>query len=73
MKEAIFYFLDEVDAPLDKENSENISNLLKDYSKRSQLIVISHNDAIMLAADTLYGISMNKYGISSAVSLKLPQ
>ncbi len=73
LKESIFYFLDEVDAALDKENSENLADLLKEYSKKAQLIVISHNDALMIEADTLYGVSMNKYGISSVVSLKLPQ
>ncbi len=72
LEESIFYFLDEVDAALDKENSENLAQLLKEYSSRAQLIVISHNDAIMLAADTLYGVSMDKNGISKVVSLKLP-
>ncbi len=73
LRESIFYFLDEVDAALDKENSENLAELLKEYSKKAQLIVISHNDALMLAADTLYGVSMDKYGVSKVVSLKLPQ
>ena len=68
-----FYFLDEVDAALDKENSEKFAELLKEYSKDSQVIVISHNDAVMVLADHLYGISMDKKGISRIVSLEMPQ
>jgi chromosome segregation protein len=68
---ASFYFLDEVDAALDKRNSEKLSNLIKIYCDRAQYIVISHNDGVIGSADTLYGVSMNEHGISKVVSLKI--
>ncbi|MBW2993225.1 hypothetical protein KY317_01470, partial [Candidatus Woesearchaeota archaeon] len=66
-----FYILDEVDAALDKQNSEKLSGLIRKYADRAQYIMISHNDAIISEADNLYGVSMNEHGISKIVSLKL--
>jgi len=67
-----FYVLDEIDAALDKENSEKLARLLKKYSDQAQMIVISHNDAVISVSDYLYGVSMNKLGESSVVGVKLP-
>ncbi len=68
---ATFYVFDEVDAALDKNNSEKLAKLIKEYSKRAQYIVISHNDYIIQNGDTLFGVSMNDEGISKIVSLKV--
>ncbi len=68
---ASFYILDEVDAALDKKNSEKLAELIKKYSEKAQYIVISHNDSIIASGDTLFGISMNKDGVSKMVSLKI--
>ena len=68
---ASFYFLDEVDAALDKRNSEKLSKLIKKYSKNAQYIIISHNDNLITEADHIYGISMQEDGKSKVVSLKL--
>jgi chromosome segregation protein len=68
---ASFYILDEVDAALDKHNSEKLAHLIKNYAKTAQYLVISHNDAIISEASTLYGISMNEHGISNVTTLKL--
>ncbi|MGC8885155.1 MAG: chromosome segregation protein SMC [Candidatus Nanoarchaeia archaeon] len=68
---APFYLLDEIDAALDKLNSEQVAKLLKESSRRSQIIVISHNDAVISEGDVLYGVSMTKEGESAVVSLKL--
>ncbi len=65
-----FYILDEIDAALDKRNSERLANLLKKHMKKGQYIVITHNDEIIANANTLYGISMHE-GISKVVSLKV--
>ncbi|MFA5019837.1 MAG: LAGLIDADG family homing endonuclease [Candidatus Pacearchaeota archaeon] len=67
-----FYILDEIDAALDKRNSELLANLLHKYMKSGQYIVISHNDSIISGANVIYGISMNS-GISKIVSLKLEE
>ena len=68
---APFYLLDEIDAALDKVNSEKVGKLLKEYSKRAQVIMISHNDNVISEADNIYGISMAKTGESNAVGLKI--
>lgn len=65
-----FYIFDEVDAALDKKNSELLANLFKKYMKKGQYIIITHNDSIITSATNLYGISMN-HGISKIISLKL--
>ena len=65
-----FYIFDEIDAALDKRNSELLAALLKKYMKGGQYIVISHNDSIITGSNTLYGISMNN-GISKVISLKV--
>jgi chromosome segregation protein len=64
------YVFDEIDAALDKENSKKLSRLMKEMSKRSQLIVISHNDSLITAADTAIGV-VHRSGESRVVGLQL--
>jgi len=68
---ASFYILDEVDAALDKHNSEKLAKLIRKYAEKAQYIMISHNDNVVSEADILYGISMNEDGISQVVGLKI--
>ncbi len=68
---ASFYVMDEVDAALDKQNSEKLAKLIRQYCERAQYIIISHNDGVIAEADNLYGISMNEHGISKVTSLKI--
>lgn len=68
---APFYVLDEVDAALDKRNSELLSKLIRKYSDKAQYIMISHNDGVISQADNLYGVTMDQFGISKVVSLKI--
>lgn len=68
---ASFYIFDEVDAALDKRNSEKLAKLIKKYSEKAQYVIISHNDAIMAEGETLYGVSMDEHGMSNVVSLKV--
>ena len=68
---ASFYVLDEVDAALDKHNSERLAKLIRKYSEKAQYVMISHNDNVVSSADILYGVSMNEDGISQVVSLKI--
>jgi len=65
-----FYALDEIDANLDKENSEKIANLLKEISKNTQIILISHNDVTIKYAEVLYGVTMED-GESKVLTLKI--
>ncbi len=66
-----FLVLDEIDAPLDEKNSRMFANLVKDFSGDTQFIIVTHNRAVMEAADVLYGITMNDDGTSKLLSLKL--
>ncbi len=66
-----FYLLDEVDAALDKTNSQLLSKLIKQYSQTAQYILISHNDSVISEADQIYGVSMQENGVSKVISLKI--
>ena len=66
-----FCLLDEVDAPLDDANINRFIELIKDFSKTSQFILITHNKKTMETANTLYGITMETPGVSKVVSVRL--
>jgi chromosome segregation protein len=70
LQPASFYLLDEVDAALDKPNSEKLSKLIASYSKKAQYIMISHNDNIITEANQIYGVSMQD-GVSKVIGLKI--
>ena len=70
LKPYYFYIFDEIDAALDKRNSERLAELLKKYMKKGQYIIISHNDEVIANSTNLYGVSMYD-GISKIVSLKV--
>ena len=66
-----FYIFDEIDAALDKRNSEKLAYLLKKYMKEGQYIIITHNDALISeSSNVLYGVSMQE-GISKILSLEV--
>ncbi len=66
-----FYIFDEVDAALDKVNSDKFAKLVRKYSGKAQYVIISHNDGVIAEADTLYGVSMTTDNMSKVVSLKI--
>ncbi len=65
-----FYIFDEIDAALDKRNSERLAALFNQYMKAGQYIVITHNDAIIMNSNLLYGVSMQD-GASKVLSMKV--
>jgi chromosome segregation protein len=71
IKPTPFCLLDEVDAPLDDANINRFIELVKEFSKNSQFILITHNKSSMEAAHTLYGITMETPGVSKVVSVRL--
>jgi chromosome segregation protein len=71
IKPSPFCLLDEVDAPLDDANINRFIELVKDFSKTSQFLLITHNKKTMETANTLYGITMETPGVSKVVSVRL--
>jgi len=71
MKPTPFCILDEIDAPLDDVNVDGFSNYLKKYSKNTQFIMITHRQGAMENADEIYGITMQRRGISALLKLSL--
>ena len=69
VKPSPFCLLDEVDAPLDEGNGARFNRMLREMAKRSQFIVITHNKKTMECADTLYGVTMVRPGVSTVVSV----
>jgi chromosome segregation protein len=66
-----FLVLDEVDAALDDANTNLFNRLIKDVADKSQVVMITHNKSTMEVADCLFGVTMQKKGISSLVSVNL--
>lgn len=66
-----FFVLDEVDAALDEANVDRFAQLLQEYGKRNQIIVITHRQGTMERADALFGVTMERHGASQLVSLRL--
>ncbi|MEH7435941.1 chromosome segregation protein SMC [Neobacillus drentensis] len=68
-----FCILDEVEAALDEANVYRFSQYLKQYSKETQFIVITHRKGTMEEADVLYGVTMQESGVSKLVSVRLEE
>jgi chromosome segregation protein len=66
-----FCVLDEIDAPLDEENTLRFTRVLRELSARTQFIIMTHSRPMMEMADALYGVTMEEAGVSSLVSVRL--
>ncbi|HVZ76309.1 MAG TPA: AAA family ATPase [Candidatus Paceibacterota bacterium] len=68
-----FLILDETDAALDEANSKRYGDMIENLSRKSQLIVITHNRETMSRAGILYGVTMGSDGISKLLSVNFEQ
>ncbi len=73
LKPAPFCIFDEVDAPLDDTNIDKFNNIIREFSKESQFIVVSHNKRTIASTDIIYGVTMVEQGISRVVPVDLRQ
>lgn len=71
VKPSPFCVLDEVDAPWDPANVTRFLNLLKDFSQKTQFLIVTHNPRTMEMSDILYGVTMQEAGVSKIFSMKL--
>ena len=66
-----FCVLDEIEAALDDANVDRFANYLRNFSKETQFICITHKKVTMEHADGLFGVTMPEKGVSSIVSVRL--
>ena len=70
---APFCLLDEVDAPLDDNNTERFCDLLRKMSDQTQFVFVSHNKITMELAQQLIGVTMQEQGVSRIVSVDIEE
>jgi chromosome segregation protein len=66
-----FYVMDEVEAALDDVNLHRFLELIAEFRREAQLIIVSHQKRTMEAGDCLYGVTMQTGGSSKVVSEKV--
>jgi len=71
LKPAPFCIFDEVDAPLDDANIDKFNNIIRNFSKDSQFVIVTHNKRTMTSTDVIYGITMVEKGVSRVVPVDL--
>lgn len=72
-KPTSFCILDEIEAALDDINVYRFSRYLKEFSKQTQFLCITHRKGTMESADTLYGTTMEEKGVTKLVSMRLSE
>ncbi|HIG04655.1 MAG TPA: chromosome segregation protein SMC [Planctomycetes bacterium] len=68
-----FCILDEVDAPLDEQNTRRFVRVLQEFAKTSQFLIITHSRITMTEAERLYGVTMEEEGVSCRVVVKIAE
>ncbi len=69
-KPSPFCILDEVDAPLDESNVVRFCLMVREFTRKSQFLVITHNKRTMSYAETIYGVTMEESGVSRKLAIK---
>jgi chromosome segregation protein len=68
-----FCILDEVDAPLDESNVDRFTRMIRQMSRHTQFILMTHNKRTMEIAKLLYGVTMEEPGVSKMVSVRFDE
>jgi len=71
VKPSPFCVLDELDAPLDETNIGRFLKMLDNFIDNSQFIIVTHNKRTMSRADVIYGVTMQEFGVSKPVGVRM--
>ncbi|MFK7850930.1 MAG: chromosome segregation protein SMC [Akkermansiaceae bacterium] len=71
IKPSPFCVLDELDAPLDESNINRFVKVLDRFIDKSQFIIVTHSKRTMARADVMYGVTMEEFGVSKPVGMRL--
>lgn len=71
VKPTPFWVLDEIDAALDESNLIRFNELMMEFSKEIQFLVVTHRQRTMEMAHSLYGVTMGDEGFSQIISVAL--
>lgn len=71
VKPSPFCVLDELDAPLDESNIGRFLKVLDTFIDQSQFIIVTHSKRTMERADVIYGVTMEEFGVSKPVGMRL--
>ena len=71
VKPSPFCVLDELDAPLDESNIGRFLKVLDAFIDQSQFIIVTHSKRTMERADVIYGVTMEEFGVSKPVGMRL--
>ena len=71
VKPSPFCILDEIDAALDDRNIGFFLDVLQDFAKESQFIIITHNKHTVTGGNSMLGVSQQEAGVSTAVAYRI--
>ena len=70
VKPSPFCVLDELDAPLDDANVGRFTDIVREFTRYSQFLVVTHNKRTVSAANTIYGVTMQERGVTQVLSMR---
>jgi chromosome segregation protein len=70
VKPSPFCVLDELDAPLDDVNVGRFTDIVREFTRHSQFLVITHKKGTVAAADAIFGVTMQEKGVTRVYSMR---
>lgn len=72
IKPSPFYLMDEIDAHLDAENTDRLSQILEERAQKNQIIMVTLKDSTISRVDQIFGV-YPKNGVSQILKYKYPK